>query len=462
MAISPLSRSIPYDDPLRIYAALSSAAPEGRVSALLDSAGEVGGRGRYSYVVINPCRLVPAGDDPFAALAAALGPWQVTPDPGLPPFQGGAAGYLAYELGGYLERLPPPAAAGTGLPDMVMALYDTVVSFDHKTRQAWIVGVDLTGIADRAPAAARIDRVAAAIAAAPPLPSVDWQPVGAWRPEVGRAAYETMIAETVEYIHAGDIFQANITQRFLGEKPAGLTPFMLYRRLRQTSANPYGAFLDLGGGQAVASASPEMFLTLHADGRVRARPIKGTRPRGADAEADARLAAELQASVKDRAENLMIADLMRNDLGRVSRIGSVRVEDLCALETFASIHHLVSEVRAILMPGVSPVELLKATFPGGSVTGAPKVRAMEIINELEPARRGPYCGAIAWIGFDGAMHASIVIRTLVVDGDTVVAQAGGGIVADSDPAAEYEESLDKASVLLSSLDPGWRDRGRVS
>jgi len=317
------------------------------------------------------------------------------------------------------------------------------------------VAVDVPGLTGRPAAADRLAAAADKLQAAPEPPPVDWRPRGRWRAEVTRDTFEGMIARTVDYIHAGDIFQANITQRFLGEMPAPLTPFMLYRRLRETSANPYGAYLELGDGRAVASASPEMFLRLHPDGRVRTRPIKGTRPRGADAAADARLAAELLASAKDRAENLMIVDLMRNDLGRVSRIGSVRVEDLCALETFASLHHLVSEVRAILMPGLGPVDLLKATFPGGSITGAPKVRAMEIINELEPARRGPYCGAVAWIGFDGAMDSSIVIRTMVIEQGTVIAQAGGGIVADSVPADEYTESLDKAAVLLSSLDPQW-------
>ncbi|MDD9878146.1 MAG: aminodeoxychorismate synthase component I [Magnetovibrio sp.] len=461
MAISPLSRPIPYDDPIRVFAALGGAQPDGPVSALFDSAGEVGGRGRYSYIAVDPCETVPNDGDPFAALAEALGAWRLVPDPGLPPFQGGAAGYLGYELGGHLERLPPSASAGCRLPEMVMAVYDTVVAFDHQSQSAWAVAVDVPGAEARVPAAVRLDEIAARIERAPELPPLDWTPQGAWRPEVARADFEAMIAETVEYIHAGDIFQANITQRFLGERPADLPPFMLYRRLRELSANPYGAYLQCGPDAAVASASPEMFLDLDHTGSVVTRPIKGTRPRGGTAADDRALSEALLASEKDRAENLMIVDLMRNDLGRVCRIGSVGVTELCGLETFASIHHLVSEVTGTLMPGTGPVDLLRAAFPGGSVTGAPKVRAMEIINELEPARRGPYCGAIAWIGFDGAMHASIVIRTLVVDGTEVVAQAGGGIVADSDPAAEYAESLDKAAVLLSSLDPDWRDRGTV-
>jgi branched-subunit amino acid aminotransferase/4-amino-4-deoxychorismate lyase len=202
--------------------------------------------------------------------------------------------------------------------------------------------------------------------------------------------------------------------------------------------------LNVGEGMAIASASPERFLQLTPEGHVSTRPIKGTRPRGRTPEEDLRLARDLLASEKDRAENLMIVDLLRNDLSRVSRLGSVEVSELAVLESFANVHHLVSEIRGTLFPNLGPVDLLRATFPGGSITGAPKIRAMEIINELEPARRGPYCGAIAWIGFDGAMDSSIVIRTLVVKDGLVAAQAGGGIVADSDPAAEYDEAMDKA------------------
>ncbi len=204
------------------------------------------------------------------------------------------------------------------------------------------------------------------------------------------------------------------------------------------------------------SASPERFLRLHPDGRIETRPIKGTRRRSSARTEDAALAEELLASAKDRAENLMIVDLLRNDLSRVARTGSVRVPQLCGLESFAAVHHLVSSIEAELREGLGPVDLLRVSFPGGSVTGAPKIRAMEIIRELEPARRGPYCGAVAWIGFDGAMDSSIVIRTLVVDGRTVILQAGGGIVADSVPAAEYEETMDKARALRSCLD-AWNE-----
>ena len=270
-----------------------------------------------------------------------------------------------------------------------------------------------------------------------------------------RTEYEAKIRRVIEYIYAGDVFQVNLTQRFIGELDDGIDPFALYRRLRSINPSPYAAFLRPNDKQAIVSASPECFLKLQANHQIATWPIKGTCPRGATPQEDAALAARLQCSEKDRAENLMIVDLLRNDLSRVCSIGSVKTEKLFALESFANVHHLVSEVRGKLSHDASAVDLLKATFPGGSITGAPKIRAMEIINELEPARRGPYCGAIAWLGFDGAMEASIVIRTLTVSGQTVVAQAGGGIVADSDPAAEYAESLDKIAPLLTSLDPNW-------
>lgn len=293
-----------------------------------------------------------------------------------------------------------------------------------------------------------IERLAGAPAAAPPA---DFTRRGHFKPDQPRAKVEASIARVIEYIHAGDIFQANLTQQMRAPVPDGLPDLALYARLRALSPSPFAAFLRCGADMSVLSASPERFLSLAPDGRVETRPIKGTRPRGADPAEDAALAAELLASPKDRAENLMIVDLLRNDLSRVSQVGSVKVPVLCGLETFASVHHLVSVVESRLKAGLGPVDLLKACFPGGSITGAPKIRAMEIIHELEPTPRGVYCGSVAWIGFDGAMDSSIVIRTITRKGDTLLAQAGGGIVADSDPAAEYEESLVKLSPLLRAL-----------
>jgi para-aminobenzoate synthetase component 1 len=448
----PLARAIPFVSPADAFAAFAGDP----IAALLDSAASDGGRGRYAYIAADPFHVLTWrwGDagDPLALLAAGLAASPLAADPDLPPFQGGAVGFLGYELGGTLERLAPPAAAGPALPDLFFAFYDTVAVFDLEGRKAWVIASDVAPAGSRPPAGRRLDALAARLAAAPAPPD-DPGTASSWRAETPRADYEAKVASTVDYIRAGDIYQANLSQCFLAPRPAGLTPYLLHRRARAATPAPFAALLACGPGRALVSASPERFLRLSADGAIETRPIKGTRRRGADPAEDAALARELMASAKDRAENLMIVDLLRNDLSRVAVTGSVRVPTLCGLESFASVHHLVSVIEADLRPGLGPVDLLRATFPGGSITGAPKIRAMEIIRELEPARRGPYCGAIAWIGFDGAMDSSIVIRTLVVDGDTVIVQAGGGIVADSRPEEEYEETLDKARPLLACLDP---------
>ena len=463
MTDRPYALSIPYRDPSGAFEAFAGDS----VAALLDGATDGGGRGRHAYIAADPFRVIQSGDettidgapvagDPFEVLDRELKKFRVKNDPGLPPFQTGAVGYLGYELGRHLERLPEPQDTGLEAPDMVVGLYDAIAAFDTQTEQAWIVACD-AGARDetlkRPPPAARAEAMAARIAGQPAPVGIDWTRKGAWVPELDRREYEEKVSKAIAYIHAGDIFQANLTQRLLGELADGLDAFMLYRRLRRLSPAPFAAYLASGNGLAVASASPERFLRLDAAGRVSTRPIKGTRPRGKTPDRDLDQAQALLTSEKDQAENLMIVDLLRNDLSRVCRLGSVEVTELAGLESFANVHHLVSEVQGTLFPNRGAVDLLRATFPGGSITGAPKIRAMEIINELEPARRGPYCGAIAWIGFDGAMDSNIIIRTLVIKDTQVVAQAGGGIVADSDPAAEYDESMDKVRPLLESLDP---------
>jgi para-aminobenzoate synthetase component 1 len=264
-----------------------------------------------------------------------------------------------------------------------------------------------------------------------------------------REGYEAAVRRTVEYIHAGDCFQVNLSQRLLA--PLREYPLELYGRLRELNPAPFSAYFDLGDFQ-ILSASPERFLRVYPDGEVETRPIKGTRPRGRTPEEDAALIRDLANSPKDRAENVMIVDLLRNDIGKVCEYGSVRVPQVCEVETFRFVHHLVSEVRGKLRPGLGPLDLLAAAFPGGSVTGAPKVRAMEIIAELEPTARGPYCGCLGWIGFDGAMDTNILIRTFTAGRGWVQFPVGGGIVADSDPAREYEETLHKAAGLLRALE----------
>jgi para-aminobenzoate synthetase component 1 len=268
-----------------------------------------------------------------------------------------------------------------------------------------------------------------------------------------RAGYLATVRRAVEYIHAGDCFQVNVAQRLLA--PAHVAPRELYRRLRERNAAPFAGYFDLGAF-VLASASPERFLRVTAGeggvaDEVETRPIKGTRPRGRTPEQDRARAAELLASAKDRAENVMIVDLMRNDLGRVCRYGSVRVPAVCRLETYRTVHHLVSEVRGRLRAGLGALDLLRAAFPGGSVTGAPKVRAMEIIAELEPTARGPYCGSLGYLGFDGVMDTNILIRTFTIGRGWVQFPVGGGIVADSEPEREYEETWHKAEGMLRAL-----------
>ncbi len=460
---------IPYRDPFAAFHAFADVP----FCALLDSAALGDPRARFSYIAIDPYRIITADDagvrvdgqpatgTPFDALRRALAECaDVEQVPAAFPFTGGAVGFLGYELGRHLERLPPPRPGHPPIPEMAMGLYDTVIAFDHQNRRAALFssGRPETDTARRrARAETRAARILDLLDRAPDAaPPPDWAQTGQFTPDQPRAAVEASVARTIEYIRAGDIFQANITQQMRASMPSGLSDLQLYGRLRAVSPAPFAALLRCGPELAVLSASPERFLSLDADGQVETRPIKGTRRRAADPAVDTALARELLASEKDRAENLMIVDLMRNDLSRVSRVGSVKVPVLCGLETFASVHHLVSVVQSRLNEGLGPVDLLTACFPGGSITGAPKIRAMEIIHELEPFPRGVYCGSVAWIGFNGAMDSSIVIRTITRAGDTLLTHAGGGIVADSDPADEYEESLVKLSPMLRALSGGGR------
>jgi para-aminobenzoate synthetase component 1 len=454
---------IAYRDPVSAFAPLAARAH----AVLLDSAElfdvNRGEQGRYSYIAADPFRLItttsypwrtsidgaPAADQAFDALAGALKVFAWTPRAPV-PFCGGAIGFFSYELGGLLEKLPVPKT--TPLPlDMMVGLYDVIAAFDHKARKAWVIasGFPEIGAARQQRAEERAAWLTNALGTRDE-PYPEYAPA-LWRAESRRSQHESRVAAAIAAIEAGEIYQANITQRFHTPLPPGAAAFALYRKLRQRSPAPFAAFLNGGNGLALLSASPERFLKCDADGRVETRPIKGTRPRGKTPAEDAANARALQDSAKDVAENLMIVDLMRNDLSRVCAPGSVQAPVLCGLESFAAVHHLVSVVTGQLREGACAVDLLKACFPGGSITGAPKIRAMEIIHQLEPSARGPYCGAIAWLGFDGAMDSSIVIRTLVLNGGEAAAQAGGGIVADSQPAEEYEESLGKAASLLATL-----------
>jgi para-aminobenzoate synthetase component I len=445
-----LAIPLPWSDPAVAFRALSGEP----WAMLLDSAAPHPRHGRYSYIVAEPRRTVEAIDgrarvdgvpvdgDGFAVLAAELARYPKPEGTGPVPFTGGAVGFIGYEAGLRLERVRSRHRNPPDQPELAFGLYDIVAAYDHAARTAWVIAAD--------PAAASRARALADRLAAPPLPAGRLTPAP-WTPELARDDYADRIGRVLEHIRAGDIYQANFTQRFLADRPDGLDDYALFERLRALSPAPFAAYLNCGAGLRIASASPERFIRLDAGGDIETRPIKGTRPRHADPAEDAAAAAELAASEKDRAENLMITDLLRNDLGRVAAIGSVRVPVLRGLESFANVHHLVSVVTARLRPGLGPVDLLRAACPGGSITGAPKIRAMEIIDALEPAPRGAYCGSVAWIGFDGAMDSSIVIRTLCLTPDRIIAQAGGGIVADSDPDAEHDEMLVKVRPLLRAL-----------
>lgn len=422
--------------------------------------------GRYSFVAADPLAWleVPAdGSDALAQLAARLSAFPTTPVPGLPPFQGGAAGLLGYELCHSLEQLPRPAYDEFALPALAMGLYDVVVAFDHVENAGWIVsqGFPETDPARRrARAAERAEQFAELIASPPPprsssvqqpLPADQLVPqfatTGRVTSSFSQAGYMHAVAKAVDYVHAGDVFQVNLSQRLL--HPADDHAAELYERLRARNPAPFAGYMDLGDYQ-LASASPERFLRVGGR-RVETRPIKGTRPRTARPEADLFAGDELTQSAKDRAENVMIVDLLRNDLSRVCAPDSVCVTQLCGLETYAYVQHLVSVVEGELATGRSAIDLLRAAFPGGSITGAPKVRAMEIISELEPTDRGAYCGSLAYIGFDGTMDSNLLIRTITAGCGWWQLPVGGGIVADSDPRREYEETWHKAEGLLRAI-----------
>jgi para-aminobenzoate synthetase component 1 len=430
--------------------------------ALLESA-RPGRNARWTYLTADPVAIVEsaaAGPDPFAVARRFVARLDGTPvvKADAPRFLGGLVGFLGYDLGHVLERLPSIAPDDQGLPPLRLALYDWVVAWDRRTGQAWLGGRALDGDGRRL--ARRLDDVHARLTspatsdASPPAHDDPAEPLR-FRSSLSRREYEAGVESVRAHIAEGDIYQANLTRRL--EAPFRDDPWDAYRRLRTGDPSLFSAFLDLGSSpetgrpRALLSASPEPFLALDRDGVVATDPIKGTRPRGRDRAEDRALACELLASAKDRAENVMIVDVLRNDLGRVCRPGSIRVPRLCRLERTAAVQHLVSTVTGELAGGRDAFDLLAASFPGGSITGAPKIRAMAILEGLEPVRRGPYSGALGWIGPDGAMQMSILIRTFVADGRRLTLHVGGGITWGSDPAAEWEETVAKARGPLGSI-----------
>ena len=430
---------------------------------LLDAARPDPSGRRFSYIAADPftvvrskggrIRIESAGKgrnvsgNPFDVLAGLVDKYRLPTLPDLPPFQGGAAGYFAYELGRHLERLPCQTRDDLDLPEMCVGLYSWVIARNELDGQTWIISTGLPS-SDRRSAEAKATWVRERALGPPAHEPAKGDPrASTVTSNMTKQEYLEALSTIKRYIVAGDIYQVNFSQRFEAELDG--EAWHLYRRLRSINPAPFGSFLG-HPDVTVLSASPELFLESTGDS-VSSRPMKGTRPRSSDTAEDRRLAAELSASVKDRAENVMIVDLVRNDLGRVSVPGSVLTTQLFGIEQYETVHQMVSVVNGRLRPGVGPLELLRACFPGGSVTGAPKIRSMEIIDSLEPTQRSVYCGAIGYIGFNGAMSMSMPIRILLVKEGRVYFQVGGGIVYDSDPEAEYQETLDKARGSLLAL-----------
>jgi len=446
---------------------------------LLESA-RPGRTGRWSILVADPLEVVvgsSAGSDPFAGARRALARLDATHLPAAAvPFAGGLVGHLAYDLGRRFEAIPTGTIDDQGMPDLRLGLHAWAISWDRRDGRAWVTGraadADTGGLArtiaevrERAAAVGRAP--AGANAGLPPLPLLP-QPLPplVFVSGTNRTAWDERVAAVRAAIAAGELYQANLARRLAA--PFDGDPWAIFRRLRDGEPAAFAAYLDLGqkperqadggpgertlgGRRAIVSASPEPFVALDSAGRIRADPIKGTRPRGRTRADDRALAAELLASAKDRAENTMIVDVLRNDLGRVCRPGSVRALRLWRLEWTPSVQHLVSTITGRLAPGRDAFDLLAATVPGGSITGAPKIRAMKLIEALEPVRRGPYCGAALWLDAAGAMGSSILIRSFVADGRHLTLHVGGGITWRSDAAAEWEETLAKAHGPLRAI-----------
>jgi len=473
------------ETPVSAFLKLRAAEPEGAPCFLLESA-EQGQVGRYSFVGVRPRSVLRWNDgvlsersgeavaaggspsathdapDPYAAVADYLSAFQPAPVEGLPPFVGGAVGFFGYDLVRTVEPLGEPNPDPLGLPDMALMVTDVMLVFDHLRHELTILAcafADSDGGIDAAYA-----RAAEQIADAPPPRGGGGAPPGPpavvepprFASNMEREEFEAAVERIVSYVHAGDAFQVVPSQRF--SAPAPVEAFSIYRGLRAVNPSPYMYFLEFGDFQ-IAGASPEPLVKVHGD-RVETRPIAGTYPRGANEEEDRRLAERLVNDPKERAEHVMLVDLGRNDLGRVCEYGSVSVDELMVVETYSHVLHIVSQVSGTLREGVSGLDVLRSTLPVGTLSGAPKVRAMQIIDELEPVKRCSYGGAIGYLSWDGDLDTAVHIRTVVVKDGQLHVQAGGGTVADAKPANEYNESVNKARAVFRAVElaceqPDW-------
>jgi anthranilate synthase component I len=424
---------------------------------LLESAEQGQRFGRYSFIGFRPREVIrwslTDGGDPYAIAAQAVGRYTQAPIPGLPPFAGGAVGFFGYDLVRAVEPLGPPNEDVLGLPDMALMLSDVLVVFDHLKHTLTVLtnvyaDGDIEASYERA--LMTITDVREALAGPVPHPPTPLppRPLPDFTSNMPREQFEAMVARIIEYIHAGDAFQVVPSQRW--SAPVEVDAFSIYRGLRVVNPSPYMYFLDFGDFQ-FAGASPEPLITVSGR-RVATRPVAGTRPRGVDTEQDEQIEAELLADAKEVAEHMMLVDLGRNDLGRVCEYGSIHVDELKQIERYSHVMHIVSTVSGQLREGVGAMDALRATLPAGTLSGAPKVRAMQIIDELEPVKRGGYGGAIGYLSYTGDLDTAIHIRTVVVKDGVAHIQAGGGTVADAKPDYEFRESQAKASAVLRAIE----------
>jgi anthranilate synthase component 1 len=431
--------------PVRAYMLL---CPPGEPGFLLESVQGGEHLARYSFVGYRPQPFALNGCDPLQALREVAAQ-PVAAAAGLPRFHGGVVGYLGYEAARHFERLPVAAGPAPALPESAFLRVESLAVFDHVTRRLKLLTIHRPDREAYEDAAARLVEMEEALAAEPafePRPPAEPRE---WESNVSRACFESMVDAAREHILAGDAFQVVLSQRF--SKPLGARPFDVYRCLRAVNPSPYMYHLSLGEGRHVVGTSPEVLVRVEGR-RVETRPLAGTRRRGADSEADAELERELLADEKERAEHVMLVDLGRNDLGRVARTGSVRVERLMEVERYSHVMHISSTVSAELAAGCSSLDALRAAFPAGTVSGAPKIRAMEIIAALEPQQRGLYAGCLGYVGFGGNLDMAITLRTVVIAEGCAYVQAGAGVVADSRPEREYEETLEKAGAMFKAID----------
>jgi len=455
-------KEIPWRDPFDTYVLLKGDEP----SFLLESLGGVIKTSRYSFIGINPSMIIKSKGrdikimrlhdtesgqgDPLIMIRRIIEERRCMNEEGLPPFVGGMAGYLGYDVIRLFERLPHPAQDDLNVPDIFLMVMDTIVAFDHIEKKGWIIVApdEKDPYCDRY--MERIEEIEQRIRCGkrilnPGRCDLKVKIVS----NLSRRGYVDMVKRCKEYIASGDIFQANLSQR-LSAYIGGIDPLKIYRILRGVNPSPFSAFIDAGDMQIVSS-SPERLVRFHR-GLVETRPIAGTRPRGKNEVENRRLRKSLLGSEKERAEHIMLLDLERNDLGRVCRYGSIEVDEFMVLESYSHVTHIVSNIVGEIGPGRDAIDIIKAVFPGGTITGVPKVRCMEIIDELEPTARGPYTGSIGYISYTGDMDFNIIIRSFIIKDGWAHVQVGAGIVADSDPDREYMETLYKAEALLKTLE----------